>query len=38
MRLIKSAIDKLPAPAGQPVFYRDDDLSGFGVKVFPSGV
>jgi integrase len=38
MKLTKTAVDKLPAPEGSPTFYRDNELRGFGVKVFPSGV
>lgn len=38
MKLTKSAIDRLPAPNDAPVFYRDAELRGFGVKVFASGV
>lgn len=37
MKLTKSAIDRLTAPAGAPAFYRDDEIRGFGIKVFPSG-
>ena len=38
MKLNKTAIDRLPIPEGEPAFYRDDAIKGFGVKVFPSGV
>jgi integrase len=38
MKLSKSSIDKLPIPESQPAFHRDDEIRGFGVKVFPSGV
>lgn len=37
MKLTKSAIDRLPVPTDKPAFYRDDELRGFGVKVFTSG-
>jgi integrase len=38
MKLTKTVIDKLPIPEGEPAFHRDDEIKGFGVKVFPSGV
>ena len=38
MKLNKSTIDKIPTPEAAPVFHRDDELKGFGVKVFASGV
>jgi integrase len=38
MKLTKTTIDKLPVPEGDPAFYRDDEIRGFGVKVFASGV
>lgn len=34
-RLIKSAIDKLPIPETGQVFYRDDALKGFALRVTP---
>lgn len=37
MKLTKSVIDRLSVPADKPAFYRDDELRGFGVKVFTSG-
>lgn len=37
MKLTKSVIDRLPIPSNKPAFYRDDELRGFGVKVFTSG-
>ena len=39
MKLTKSTVEKLPLPLPESVaFYRDDEIRGFGVKVFPSGV
>ncbi|CAI8749537.1 tyrosine-type recombinase/integrase [Methylocaldum szegediense] len=38
MKLTKSVIDRLPIPETDPTFYRDDEIRGFGMKVFPSGV
>jgi len=38
VKLKKGEIDKLPIPEVAPAFYRDDELKGFGVKVFASGV
>jgi integrase len=38
MKLTKTAVDKLPIPEAKPTFYRDDEIRGFGVKVFASGV
>jgi integrase len=38
MKLTKTTVDKLPIPEGEPAFHRDDEIRGFGVKVFPSGV
>jgi integrase len=38
MKLTKTAIDKLPAPKDAPALHRDDELKGFGVKVFTSGI
>ena len=38
MKLTKSAVEKFPLPDSTPTFYRDDEIRGFGVKVFPSGV
>ena len=37
MRLNKTNIETLPTPTGKPAFHRDDDLKGFGLKVFTSG-
>lgn len=37
MKLTKTVIDRLPIPTENPVFCRDDELRGFGVKVFVSG-
>jgi integrase len=37
MKLTKNAVDKLPTPENAATFYRDDEILGFGVKVFPSG-
>ena len=38
MKLTKSVVDKLSVPENSPTFYRDDEIRGFGVKVFTSGV
>ena len=38
MKLTKSTVEKLPLPESVATFYRDDEIRGFGVKVFPSGV
>lgn len=38
MKLTKTAIDKISPPEKDPTFYRDDEIRGFGVKVFPSGL
>uniref|UniRef100_UPI00289ABB87 hypothetical protein n=1 Tax=Candidatus Igneacidithiobacillus taiwanensis TaxID=1945924 RepID=UPI00289ABB87 len=37
IRLRKSTVDsiELPQPGSPPVFYRDDQLVGFGLKVTP---
>jgi integrase len=37
MRINNTEINKLTIPADKPVFYRDDEIKGFGVKVFTSG-
>jgi integrase len=37
MRLNKTNIETLPTPTDKPAFHRDDDLKGFGLKVFTSG-
>jgi len=38
VKLTKTSIEKLPTPATAPAFYRDDEIRGFGIKVFSSGV
>jgi integrase len=38
MKFTKTVIDRLPIPETKPVFYRDEALRGFGIKIFPSGV
>jgi integrase len=38
MKLTKTVIDKLPVPANGYVLYRDDELSGFGIRVTHAGV
>lgn len=38
MKLTKTTIDKLAVPGDKPTFYRDDEIRGFGIKVFPSGI
>lgn len=37
MKLSKISIEKLPTPEESPAFHRDDELKGFGVKVFTTG-
>ncbi len=37
-KLIKSVVDKLPAPEGKRDHVFDDDLKGFGLRVTPGGV
>lgn len=36
-RITKTFVESLPAPDAQPSFSWDDKVSGFGVKVLPSG-
>jgi len=36
-RITKTFVESLPAPQGRPTFAWDDKVSGFGVKVLPSG-
>ncbi|WP_324262715.1 tyrosine-type recombinase/integrase [Altererythrobacter sp. H2] len=36
-RITKSFVESLPLPKGAPIFAWDDRVSGFGVKVLPSG-
>jgi integrase len=38
MKLTKAVIDKLPVPGSGYALYRDDELSGFGVRVTHAGV
>jgi integrase len=38
MKLTKSIVEKQPTPDTNPDIYWDDELSGFGLKVWPSGV
>ncbi len=36
-RITKSLVESLPIPAGQPQYVWDEKVSGFGIKVLPSG-
>lgn len=36
-RLTKSFVESIPTPEGRPTFVWDEKLSGFGIKVLPSG-
>lgn len=38
MKLTKREIDKISLPAKGQLFYWDDDLKGFGIRVTPSGI
>ena len=38
MKLTKAVIDKLPVPGSGYALYRDDELSGFGVRITHAGV
>lgn len=37
-KITKTLVDKLPITDSAPAFFRDTEIKGFGVKVFPSGV
>lgn len=37
MKLTKDKVDKLPAPAKGQIFYRDDELRGFAVRITAAG-
>ncbi len=37
MKLTKSVVEKLPLPTDSPTFYRDEEIRGFGIKVFTTG-
>ena len=36
-RITKSLVESLPIPVGQPQYVWDEKVSGFGIKVLPSG-
>ncbi|MDQ3797527.1 MAG: Arm DNA-binding domain-containing protein, partial [Pseudomonadota bacterium] len=38
MRLSKITVDRLPVPSSRYALYWDDKLSGFGLRVTPSGI
>ena len=38
MKLTKAAIDKLSPDPARDLFYWDDDLPGFGLRLKPSGL
>lgn len=37
-KITRSSIERLPIPAGKPVYYFDELLTGYGVRVSPRGV